>query len=113
MEPKLKVYPYEDGFEIAGNREGLRELARVCVALAELPEDVDKAKRLGNHYHFDDALAEGLVEEGSTLFVGSTNRTCRMAVRMRVQQPPDQRMELARPPVSAACRSGARFIRGR
>jgi hypothetical protein len=69
MERKLKAYPYEDGFEIAGNREGLRELARVCLALAELREDGDKAKRLGNHYHFDDALTQGLVEEGSAPFI--------------------------------------------
>jgi hypothetical protein len=36
MDPKLKAYPYEQGFEIAGNREGLRELAWVCLVLAEL-----------------------------------------------------------------------------
>jgi hypothetical protein len=66
---KLKAYPYENGFEIAGNREGLREFARVCLALAELPEDDEEAKRLGNHYHFDEFLAQGLVVDGSTPFI--------------------------------------------
>ena len=69
MIPKLKAYPYEAGFEIAGNREGLRELARVCLALAALPEDVEESQRLGNHYHFDRALTHGLVDEGSTPFI--------------------------------------------
>jgi hypothetical protein len=69
MEAKLKVYPYEDGFEIVGNREGLRELAKVCLALADLPEDDEASKRLGNHYHFDEHLAQDLVQEGSTPFV--------------------------------------------
>ena len=69
MDPKLKAYPYEQGFEIAGNREGLRELARVCLVLAELPEDPDESKRLGNHHHFDEFLTQGLVEEGSIPFI--------------------------------------------
>ena len=69
MDSKLKAYPYQDGFEIVGNREGLRELARVCLALADLPEHDDEAKRLGNHYHFDEFLAQGVVEEGSTPFI--------------------------------------------
>ena len=64
MVPKLKAYPYEGGFEIAGNREGLRELAEVCLALAELPEDPEESKRLGNHHHFDEYMAQGLVQEG-------------------------------------------------
>jgi hypothetical protein len=67
MDPKLKAYLYDDGFEIAGNREGLRELARVCLALADLPEDNEEAKRLGNHYHFADYLDSA--EEGSTPFI--------------------------------------------
>ena len=69
MDPKLKAYPYEEGFEIVGNREGLRELARVCLALAELPENPEESRRLGNHHHFDEFLTQGLVEEGSTPFV--------------------------------------------
>jgi hypothetical protein len=69
MDSKLKAYPHSDGFEIVGNREGLRELARVCLALADLPEDDEEAKRLGNHYHFDEFLAQGVVEEGSTPFI--------------------------------------------
>jgi hypothetical protein len=69
MDSKLKAYPYERGFEIVGNREGLRELARVCLALADLPDNDDEAKRLGNHYHFDEFVTEGLVQEGSTPFI--------------------------------------------
>ncbi|HMK23064.1 MAG TPA: hypothetical protein VK466_12080 [Terriglobales bacterium] len=69
MDPKLKAYPYVNGFEIAGNRDGLRELARVCLVLAELPPDPEESKRLGNHHHFDEFLTEGLVQEGSTPFV--------------------------------------------
>jgi hypothetical protein len=64
MDPKLKAYPYEDGFEIVGNRQGLRELARICLALADLPEEDETAKRLGNHYHFADYMNTG--EPGST-----------------------------------------------
>lgn len=67
MDPKLKAYPYQDGFEIAGNREGLRELARVCQALADLPENNEEAMRLGNHYHFDEGL--DTAEAGSTPFI--------------------------------------------
>jgi hypothetical protein len=48
---KLKAYPYDDGFEIVGNREGLRKLARVCLALADLPEDDEQAKRLLQSQH--------------------------------------------------------------
>ena len=55
-ECKLKAYPYEGGFEIAGNREGLKLLAEVCRSLAELPENNEEAKRLGNHYHFADYM---------------------------------------------------------
>jgi len=66
---RLKAYGYENGFEIAGNREGLRELARVCLALSDLPEDPEESKRLGNHYHFDEFLSQGLVQEGSIPFV--------------------------------------------
>jgi hypothetical protein len=69
VEAKLKAYPHGNGFEIVGNREGLRELAAVCLALAGLPEDDVESARSGNHYHFDEHLAQGLVEEGSTPFV--------------------------------------------
>jgi len=64
---KLKAYPHEDGFEIAGNRDGLRHLAEVCLSLANLPEDDEEAQRLGNHYHFADYMNN--MEEGSTTFV--------------------------------------------
>ena len=67
MAAKLKAYPYQDGFEIAGNRDGLRELARVCLALAELPEDDEQAKRSGNHYHFAEYMNNA--DEGSVPFV--------------------------------------------
>ncbi len=56
MAAKLKAYRYADGFEICGNREGLRELARACLALSDLPENADEARRLGNHYHFADYM---------------------------------------------------------
>jgi hypothetical protein len=64
---KLKAYPYEDGFEIAGNREGLRQLAEICLSLANLPQDDEEAMRLGNHYHFADSMNN--LEDGSTAFV--------------------------------------------
>ena len=67
MDYKLKAYPYDDGFEIVGNREGLRELPRVCLALADLPEDDEEAKRLGNHYHFAEYMNNS--EAGSTPFI--------------------------------------------
>jgi hypothetical protein len=67
MDSKLKAHPHDDGFEIVGNRAGLRELARVCLALADLPEDEEESKRLGNHYHFADYM--NTLEEGSTPFI--------------------------------------------
>ena len=67
MVGKLKAYPYQDGFEIAGNREGLRHLAEICLALIELPEDAAEAKKLGNHNHFADYMYN--LEDGSTPFV--------------------------------------------
>jgi hypothetical protein len=41
----------------------------VCLALADLPENDDEAKRLGNHYHSDEFVTQGVVQEGSTPFV--------------------------------------------
>jgi hypothetical protein len=67
VEYRLKVYPYEDGFEIAGNREGLKQLADICLDLAQLPEDNEEAKRLGNRYHFADYMNN--LEDGSTPFI--------------------------------------------
>ena len=46
---------------------GLKQLAEVCLALAELPEDNEEAKRLGNHYHFADYMNN--LEDGSTEFI--------------------------------------------
>lgn len=63
MAEKLKVVTSDEGVEVIGNREGLRELARVALLLAELPENDEDAKRLGNHYHFDDFMQTA--EEGS------------------------------------------------
>lgn len=63
MAEKLKVIPYQDGFEIIGNREGLKGLAAICQQLADLPENVREAQRLGNHYHYADYMNN--LEEGS------------------------------------------------
>ena len=54
MAEKLKIYPYEHGFEIAGNREGLQGLAEVCLALSRLTDE--EAKTAANHYHFADHM---------------------------------------------------------
>ena len=67
MTAKLKAYPYQDGFEICGNREGLKELAEISLALSEFPENADAAKSLGNHYHFADYMDNA--EAGSTPFI--------------------------------------------
>lgn len=44
---KLLARPNEDGFEIVGNRDGLRRLAEVCMDLADLPEDTAEAQKMG------------------------------------------------------------------
>lgn len=67
MAEKLKATPYQDGFEIIGNREGLKGLAAICQQLADLPENDDEARRLGNHYHYADYMNN--LEEGSIPFV--------------------------------------------
>ena len=36
---KITASPYGDGFEIQANRAGLRQLAQICLDLADLPED--------------------------------------------------------------------------
>jgi hypothetical protein len=64
MTEKLMIRPYEDGFEIIGNREGLRGLAEICQRLADLPNNDEEARKLGNHYHYADYMNN--VEEGST-----------------------------------------------
>jgi len=63
MAEKLKIRPYEGGFEVVGNREGLRGLAEICLRLAELPNNDEEAKKLGNHYHYADYMNN--LEEGS------------------------------------------------
>lgn len=61
MAEKLKVYKYQDGVEIAGNREGLRQLAEIYLALSNLAEtDVCTP---ANHYHIAHYMNNA--EEGS------------------------------------------------
>jgi hypothetical protein len=62
---KLKVLPYQDGFEFVGNREGLRGLAEVCLALSRLSHE--DAQTASNHYHFADYMNSA--EEGSVPLV--------------------------------------------
>jgi len=64
---KLIARPHEDGFEIVGNREGLRRLAEVCLNLADLPQDDAEARKMGNHFHFADYM--NTLEDGSTPFI--------------------------------------------
>jgi len=49
-----------------GNREGLRWLADVCLRLADLPENDEQARKLGNHYHFSEHMNN--LEAGSVSF---------------------------------------------
>ena len=53
---KLKIQPYEDGFEIIGNRRGLRGMAEILLALSDLPENAEGSRRLGNHYHYSEFM---------------------------------------------------------
>jgi hypothetical protein len=39
MAEKLRISRHEDGFEVVGNREGLRDLAEACLALSRLSMD--------------------------------------------------------------------------
>ena len=64
---KLIARPHEDGFEIVGNREGLRRLAEVCLSLADLPQDDAEARKMGNHFHFADYM--NTLDDGSTPFI--------------------------------------------
>ena len=52
MAEKLRISRREDGFEVVGNREGLRDLAEVCLALSRL--SMGEAQTAANHYHFAD-----------------------------------------------------------
>jgi hypothetical protein len=52
MAEKLRISRHEDGFEVVGNREGLRDLAEVCLALSRL--SMGEAQTAANHYHFAD-----------------------------------------------------------
>ena len=52
MSIRLIARPYEDGFEIVGNRDGLRRLAEVCLNLAQLPEDDAEAAEDGKSLPF-------------------------------------------------------------
>jgi len=61
MAEKLKVDKYQDGIEIVGNREGLRQLAEICLALSNLAET--EVSTAANHYHIADYMNNA--EEGS------------------------------------------------
>jgi hypothetical protein len=61
MAEKLKVHKYQDGVEIVGNREGLRQLAEICLTLSNLAEN--DAGTAANHYHIADYMNNA--EEGS------------------------------------------------
>jgi hypothetical protein len=67
MSEKLKVETSDQSVQIIGNREGLRGLAEVALQLADLPEDDEQARKLGNHYHFADYMNNA--EEGSVPLV--------------------------------------------
>ena len=61
MAEKLRIVPHRDGFEIVGNREGLQDLAEVCLVLSRLSDE--EAKTAANHYHFASHMNNA--EEGS------------------------------------------------
>jgi hypothetical protein len=52
MAERIKAVVTSDGFEIIANREGLIGLADVCRRLADLPENAEESRRLGNHFHY-------------------------------------------------------------
>jgi hypothetical protein len=52
MADRIKAVIKGGGFEIIANREGLLSLADICRRLAELPENAEESRRLGNHYHY-------------------------------------------------------------
>jgi hypothetical protein len=54
MESKLKITFRDGEIEIAGNREGLRDLADICNGLSELSEE--QAQTPGNHWHIDEFM---------------------------------------------------------
>jgi hypothetical protein len=54
MAERLKISKYDDGFEIVGNREGLKGFAEVCLALSRLSDE--EARTAANHYHFADYM---------------------------------------------------------
>lgn len=54
MDDKIKILFDADGVKVIGNRRGLTGLAEICLQLAQLPEDVEESRRLGNHYHYRD-----------------------------------------------------------
>ena len=52
MDEKIRILLDADGVKVIGNRRGLTGLAEICQQLAQLPEDVEESRRLGNHYHY-------------------------------------------------------------
>jgi len=82
MSIRLIARPYEDGFEIVGNRDGLRRLAEVCLSLAQLPEDDAEARKMGNHFHFADYYEITL--EYFQVFVRRIHRQARHTVEYQI-----------------------------
>lgn len=66
-EAKIKASSWGEGIEIQGNRAGLRQLAQICLDLADLPEDEQQSRQLGNHYHFEAEMFTA--ERGSVPFL--------------------------------------------
>jgi hypothetical protein len=52
MEEKIKISVDADGVKVIGNRRGLIGLAEICQQLAQLPENLEESRKLGNHYHY-------------------------------------------------------------
>jgi len=58
---KLKILYKNGEIEIQGNREGLKDLGEICLALSELSDE--EAKTAANHVHFADYMNNA--EDGS------------------------------------------------
>lgn len=52
MEEKIKVVVDTNGVTLIGNRRGLLGFAEICQQLAQLPENREESRKLGNHYHY-------------------------------------------------------------
>jgi hypothetical protein len=67
---KLKIIKQGDGIEVVGNREGLKHLGEICLALSDLSDS--EAVTAANHYHFADFMNNA--EEGSIEMVVLLNQ---------------------------------------